>query len=54
MKVPFLARLWGTLSRYAHEVQRSRAELSESTQEQALPPIPPGDHHGKKNRRSTR
>jgi hypothetical protein len=54
MKVPFLARLWGRLSRYADDVQRSRENLSQSTQEQALPPIPPGDHHHKKSRGSRR
>jgi hypothetical protein len=36
--------------RYALDVQKSREELSESTQEQALPPIPPADHAQRRRR----
>ena len=46
MKQTLLTRLRERLGRYMHDVQRSRVELSEGTQERALPPIPPGDHHG--------
>jgi hypothetical protein len=33
------------LRQYTLDVERSREELAESTQEQALPPPPPGDRH---------
>ena len=35
------------LRKYMSDVERSRQELSESTQEHTLPPIPPGNHHEK-------
>jgi hypothetical protein len=41
----FLTRLLGELRSYRQEVRQSRRELAESTSEQALPPIPPGDRH---------
>jgi hypothetical protein len=40
-----IRRLISKLRRYTVDVQQSRDELAESTQEQALPPIPPGDRH---------
>ncbi len=51
-KLAFRTRLLLKLGRYAHEVQRSREELAESTQEHALPPIPPGNRH-KRTRRTS-
>ena len=42
-----ITRLLRKLGRYGQDVQRSREELSESTQERVLPPIPPGEHHHK-------
>jgi hypothetical protein len=41
----FLTRLLDKLHGYRQEVHRRRQELAESTREQALPPIPPGDRH---------
>jgi len=48
------AELVARLRRYAAEVRQSREELSESTREQALPPIPRGDHHRKRAGRTGR
>ena len=43
-----LARLRRRLADYGSDVQRSREQLSESTQDQVLPPIPPQNHHSKR------
>jgi len=40
-----ISRLIGKLRAFMLDVQQSRQDLSESTREQALPPIPPGDRH---------
>lgn len=45
MRRGLIARLRLLLDRYAAAVRRSRAELAESTAEDALPPIPAGDRH---------
>jgi hypothetical protein len=45
-----IGRLIVRLRQFALDVQQSRRDLSESTQERALPPIPPGD----RQRRTTR
>jgi len=50
LKVTLLARLRGRLGLYTREIQRSREELAESTQEQVLPPIPAGNHPEKRDR----
>jgi hypothetical protein len=46
----FLRRAVEAVRRYAFDVQQSREELSESTQEKVLPPIPPADHAQRRRR----